>query len=309
MERVLRTALPVVGLLWLLFLPASASAGYDIAHIVERTCEPGGPLIVADEWKDPQDRDRVITEPGEVIACPPTGPENSFQIAAAPERIGREPYLCTYFSLFNGDGADICFNGDGAASLVEPLMAIRAGRADPLALAGIVSDDVATVALGPTGGGSLEPMLVPIEAQRAERLGATSAFSYFSLSVERRTVCADERPQLVGRGTSGRVVAESPVPISTPLVDATDRVPYARSLQALCDETAGGEGGRDRDRASALGGGGDVAPAGEDGADRSSPLTSLAIGGLAAMGLLLTLALLGKLSVRVRQGRTARRAP
>jgi hypothetical protein len=236
MERSHWTAVPLV-LLWLVSFPASAVGGYDIAHIVERTCEPGGPLIVADEWKRPQDRDRVVTEPGEVIACPPASPKNSFQIAAGPERIGRERDLCTYFSLLNGDGADTCFATDsaaGAVSLVEPLMTIRADHSDRLALVGIVSDDVAAVAVAPAAGTFREPTVIPIDGQRAARLGATNAFSYFSLTVDPRTLCAEEAPRVLGRDSSGRRIAESMVPISTRLLDAADRATYARSLKALC---------------------------------------------------------------------------
>jgi hypothetical protein len=231
-------ALPVVALLWLVSFPAPAVGGYDIAHIVKRTCEPGGPLIVADKWKRPQDRDRVVTEPGEVIACPLAGPRNSFQIAAGPERIGGHDLLCTYFSLLGDDGADICSDtesADGAGSLVKPLMTIQADESDRLELVGIVSDDVATVAVAPAARISGELTLIPIERQRAARLGATRAFRYFSLTVDRHAVCADETPRVVGRDSSGRRIAESAVPTTTALLSAADRVPYARSLDgALC---------------------------------------------------------------------------
>jgi hypothetical protein len=40
-EKWHRTALAVVALLWLVSFPASAVGGYDVAHIVKRTCEPG----------------------------------------------------------------------------------------------------------------------------------------------------------------------------------------------------------------------------------------------------------------------------
>jgi hypothetical protein len=231
-------ALAVVALLWLVSFPASAVGGYDIAHIVKRTCEPGGSLIVEDKWKRPQDRDRVVTEPGEVIACPPAGPRNSFQIAAGPERFGGEAVLCTYFSLLGGDGADLCFDtesADGAGSLVKPLMTIRADQSDRLELVGIVSDDVATVAVAPAAGISGELTLIPIERQRAARLGATRAFAYFSLAVDRRTVCAYEAPRVLGLDSSGQRIAESAVPTTTALLSAADHVPYARSLDgALC---------------------------------------------------------------------------
>ena len=36
----------VLALLWLVAFPASAPAGYDVAHTLERTCEPGGRLTV-----------------------------------------------------------------------------------------------------------------------------------------------------------------------------------------------------------------------------------------------------------------------
>ena len=237
METGHRTVLGVVALLWLVSFPASAAAGYDIAHIVERTCEPGGPLIVADEWKRPRDRDRVVTEPGEVIACPPAGGKSSFQIAAGPERIGPELYVCTYFSLSNGDGADTCLGPDPkerTRSSVKPLMAMQADRSNRLALAGIVSADVAAVAVTADAEPSRDSIVIPIERERAVRLGATGAFGYFSLTVDRRTLCSDGPPRLLGRDSSGRPIARSPVQVSTLLLSVTDRVPYGRSLKARC---------------------------------------------------------------------------
>jgi hypothetical protein len=190
------------------------------------------------------DRDRVVTEPGEVIGCPPAGPRSSFQIAAGPERIGGEAQLCTYFSVRGGDGADTCFgteSADGAGSLVKPLMTIQADQSGRLELVGIVSNDVATVAVAPAARISGGLTLLPIERQRAARLGATRAFRYFSLTVDRRTLCADEGPRVLGRDSSDRRIAESAVPTSTRLLSAADRVPYARSLKALCGSRVPGE--------------------------------------------------------------------
>lgn len=186
----------------------------------------------------------MITEPGEVIACPPAGPKSSFQIAAGPERIEREPYLCTYFSLHDGDGADTCFDTDsaeGGRSLVRPLMTIRADQSGRLAVAGIVGDDVAAVAIAPGAGISREKTVIPIDRRRGARLGATRAFGYFSLTVDDRTLCADERPRVLGRDSTGRRIAESTVPLSTPLLSAADRVPYAGSLKALCGSRGSSE--------------------------------------------------------------------
>ena len=77
--------------------------------------------------------------------------------------------------------------------------------------------------------------MIPIERQRAARLGATSAFRYFSLTVDRSTFCADEAPWVVGLGVSGRRIAGSAVPATTALLSAADRVPYARPRDpALC---------------------------------------------------------------------------
>lgn len=244
MEKSHRETLPLVALIWLVGSPAPAVAGYDIAHIVERTCEPGGPLIVADEWKRSKDQDRVLTEPGEVIVCPPAGPKNSLQIAAGPERIGREPYLCTYVSLFNGDGADACLGGDSAEdgkARLQPLMAVLPSEGGPLTLVGIAGDEIDAVAVAPGAGNAQEPTVTPIDAERAARLGAARAFSYFSLSIDRRALCADEPPRLLGRDSSDQRIAESPVPFSTRLLSAADRVPYARSLRALCASRASNE--------------------------------------------------------------------
>lgn len=242
-ERSLRTVAPLVALLWLVALPASAVGGYDIAHIVERTCEPGGPLIVTEEYKGSGLRDQVMTEPGEVIACPPAGLDDPFQIGAGPERIGGEPYLCTYFSLLNGDGADVCVGADGSGgerSLMGPMMAIRADGSGRLALAGIVSRDVATVRVTPAPALVREPTVVQIERQRAARLGAAGPFGYFSLTLDSRAVCADET-RVLGRDSSGRRIAGSAVPPSTRLLSAVDRVPYSSSLKGLCESQAASE--------------------------------------------------------------------
>jgi hypothetical protein len=192
------TAVPVIALLAVVSLPASAVAGYDIAHIIKRTCVPGGPLIGAHKWN----RDRV---PGEVIACPPAGRSSSFQIAAGPDRIGREAVLCTYISLRGADGADLCVDPESTEG-VTPLIVIQADRSDRLQLVGIAASDVATV--------TLAGRVIPIGRQRAARLGATRAFRYFSQPVDRRSLCADE----------------SAVPATTALLSAADRVPHARSL-------------------------------------------------------------------------------
>ena len=232
-----------MALFWLVAFPTSAVGGYDIAHIVERTCEPGGPLIVTDDYKGPGLRDQVVTEPGEVIACPPAGLDDSFQIGAGPERIGGEPSLCTYFSLLNGDGADVCAvdGSGGEGSLMEPLMAIRAdGSGGRLALAGIVSRDVATVGVTPAPALLRETAVVPIERQRAARLGAAGPFGYFWLTLDSRAACADET-RVLGRDSSGRRIAGSGVPPSTRLLSAVDRAPYASELKGLCESQAASE--------------------------------------------------------------------
>lgn len=231
-------------LLWLLASPSPAVAGYEIAHIVERTCDPGGSLIVTDEYKGPRFEDEVLTEPGEVVACPPAGSRNTFQIAAGPERIGRERYICTFVSLFNGDGADICTRWDSvedAKTPLQPLIAVLPDASGRLTLVGVVSHEVATVALAPPEDASQDPAVTPIGADRATELGAAGAFSFFSLEVDRRTLCADEPPGVVGRDSSGRRIATSPVPKSTSLLSAADRVPYARSLKALCGSSGPAE--------------------------------------------------------------------
>lgn len=235
MERRHWIALVPCVLVGLAALPAPAVGGYDIAHIVKRTCEPGGPLIVEDEWKSRGDRDRLITEPGEVIACPPAGPKESFQIGAGPEPIGREPHLCTYVSLLNGDGADICLATDSpVAAWVRPLMVLRVDQSDSLALVGIGSDQVASVETAAGTRGSPESAVIPIDGPRASRLGAASAFSYFSLPVDPATLCAGERVKVLGRNGSGQRIAEGAVPTWMRLLDAVDPAPYAGSLKAFC---------------------------------------------------------------------------
>jgi hypothetical protein len=221
-----RTALLAVAVLWLMSAPAAALGGYDVAHIVKHTCEPGGSLIVTDKWKLPQDRDRVVTEPGEVIACP----TDVLQIAAGPDRIGGEAMLCTYFTLRGGDGADLCLD-PGSVSSVRPLVAIQPDRSDRIELVGIAGAEVATVSAAGT-----TAELIPIERRRAARLGATRAFAYFSLTVDRRTFCADGALRLVGRDRAGRRIAASTVPARIAVLSAVDRLPHARF--DLCDKPA-----------------------------------------------------------------------
>jgi hypothetical protein len=225
------TAVPVVVLLSLMASPASAVAGYDIAHIVKRTCEPGGPLLVAHRWT--QDLGGELTKPGEVIACPPAGRSAWFQLAAGPERFGGDAMLCTYFSLRGLDGADLCDYTRGPR--VKPFMAIQTDRPDRLELAGIVSAEVASVAVDPSAG---RGTLIPIGRQRAARLGATRAFAYFSLPVDRRALCAGEL-RVVARDSSGRRIADSAIPSTIRLLSAADRVPHSRSLDGeFCEAPA-----------------------------------------------------------------------
>jgi hypothetical protein len=225
----------VVPLLWLLSFPIPATGGYDTAHIVERTCEAGGPLIVADEWKRARDRDRLLTEPGEVIGCAPVGRKGSFQIAAGPERIGGDYYVCTLFSLRNGDGADVCSGsgvGGGADPVVDPLMAVRGDRQGGLAVSGIVSDDVASLSVAHARAAGVT--MFPVDQQRAARLGAERAFGFFSLSVSGRAACGAEPVQLIGRDRSGERITVTELRRSTWLLDALDRATYATRLKDLC---------------------------------------------------------------------------
>ncbi len=222
-----------------LVAPAPAVGGYDIAHIVERTCEEGGPLVVTDEFKPAQDRHRVLTEPGDVIACPRAGGEASFQIAAGPEGIGADPYVCTYVSLRNGDGSDSCWTAatfGRTKPLLEPLIAVRVDEPDRLTLVGIAGSETATVASTPAGALSPDPTVLPIDAERAAGLGAAGAYSYFWLTVDRQTACAVEPPRLQAHDGSGQLVAETRVSRSTWLLDATDGLTHSRPLRGLCEE-------------------------------------------------------------------------
>ena len=94
------------------------------------------------------------------------------RIAAGPGRIRRETLHCTYFSLLGDDGADVCLDAEGAGARVRPLMAVQADRSDRLALVGVVSADVASVAMASAAG-----PVIPIERDRAARLGATRAYA------------------------------------------------------------------------------------------------------------------------------------
>ncbi len=225
--------LPAV-LIWLAAAPAPAAAGYDIAHIVERTCEPGGPLIVTDLYKLPRDRDRFLTEPGEVIGCPPAGPDNAFQIAAGPEGIGGEPYLCTYLSLMNGEGGDTCSSSaSGGQPTVNPVRAVQVGDSGRLTIVGIVTEDVASVALAGTRSVSSAPVM-PIMGDWIARLGS-ARFSYFALAIDSRAVCAGEPVRVLGLDGSGRPIAENTISTSTSLL--SDEA-SARKLASLCPTPA-----------------------------------------------------------------------
>ena len=109
---------------------------------------------------------------------------------------------------------------------VNPLMVIEADRSGRLELVGIAGENVALASVGIAG----ELTVIPIERQRAARLGATRAFRFFSLTVDRRALCADRR------------IAEIAIPASTRLLSAADRVPYARSLETLCEDEPVGLG-------------------------------------------------------------------
>jgi len=223
-DRRFRTAILFAALLSLV-TARPAVAGYDIAHIVKRTCVPGGPLIVTDEWKQPKDRDRVVTEPGEVIGCPPAGSKDSFQIAAGSERTGRDRFLCTYLSLFNGDGSDSCWEtrsfGDSQPQ-IQPLRLIRPDRSPILWLVGIASEEVARVSTRPG------------PRPREQDLRASGGLNYFAVTVDREDLCADPPLRILGFDDVGRMVADSTVSTKIGLLSATDRVSYANSMNRQC---------------------------------------------------------------------------
>lgn len=201
---------------------AHAFGGYDVAHIVKRTCKPGGPLIVTDDYKGPRDDDRRVTEPGRVIGCPPAGPRQSFQIAAGPQRIGRDWCACTYFSLFNGDGADVCspIRGDAPETRVDPLMAVDADDSDRIAVGGTVSADVETVVVD--------------EGASSRVVGIGPKRGYFSVAVEGSTLCSGDPLTLRGRDGSGHEVAAARVQLSMSALATDDHATYARSLNTWC---------------------------------------------------------------------------
>jgi hypothetical protein len=229
-------------LLSLALMPAAAAAGYDIAHIIERTCDAGGPLIVTEEWKRKRDRGRQITEPGEVIGCRPVGAEGGFQMAAGSERIGDRAYLCTYFSLFGRDGADICLESRSVGdSHVRPLIVLRTSRSGPVAVAGVAGPDVDEVALASSDSDTTG--VTPMARRRAVRVGASRAFGYFSLAADPGVVCADGPPRLIGLDDAGRRFSGGAVRRSTRLLDGTDRVPHSRALAGLCSAPTGSERG------------------------------------------------------------------
>jgi hypothetical protein len=187
---------------------------------------------VAKEWR--QATGRLGLGVGDVIGCPPAGRQGRFQIAAGPERIGGDLYACSYFSLFNGDGSDLCSSPGldlTADSLARPLMAVRAGRAGPLALVGFAGRHVASVGLN-GGNRDDDRWTYRVAAAQAAQLGASRPFSYWSLKVDRGALC-DVGARLVVRARSGRV-EEEPVPLSTGFLDTKGRATYARPLRSLC---------------------------------------------------------------------------
>ncbi len=211
-----------------------AAAGYDIAHAVERTCEPGGPLLFRDEFKARDDR---LTTPGAVIACPKGGLDEQLQIAAGPERIGGDRYLCTYYSHQNGAGHDLCSAATSRSSGISVLQAVRSERhRDEVVLVGAVDPSLARIDAAPRGlfravRSAGAPLMIPVDASTAAAIGGVVPFSYFTLQIPVWDLCEADRPRLIARDSSGKVVDSEGLSRGVALIDGPGSI---ASLQGLC---------------------------------------------------------------------------
>jgi hypothetical protein len=195
-------------MVWLV-MPASAGAGFDTSHAVERTCEPGAPLVYSERYSAPGE---TTTVPGTVIGCPPGPLERRVQIATGPGRAGADNYFCVYWSHRNGAGRDSCWTQERPP--VFALQAVARSQEGEVAVAGAADRSVRRIDLAPR------------ELFRAARAAGPLHFTrsdgrsdFFALTVPIWDLCIAEKPRLIARDATGRVVHTQRIDRGLPLMD------------------------------------------------------------------------------------------
>jgi hypothetical protein len=203
--------------------PGSAGAGYDIAHAVERTCEPGAPLVFSEQYAG---KGKTITVPGAVVGCPLGPLEGRLQISIGPERIGEETYRCVYYSHLNGAGRDLCSSA-GSDSAIGALQAAERhdGR---IAITGMTDDTVSRIDLAPRA------LFRATRAAGAVHYTSPAAGGprFFSLVTTPWELCTQSRPRLIARDSSGRIIHTQRIDHGVPLMDGPGSV---SALARLCE--------------------------------------------------------------------------
>lgn len=158
----MRHVIVMAALVWFLWSPAVALGGGPVAWTIEKTCEPGGPLVLAPDFA----RSDFRTRPGEVVGCARAG-ASTFQIAVEPVRFEGREELCVYFTIEAArDGDDICIVD--TTQDFSPLMVIRGEGEGQLALAGV---------------GTSSP-------EGAEVFPADAAFNFISVPYSEKALCS-----------------------------------------------------------------------------------------------------------------------
>ena len=206
-----------------------AVAGYDIAHAVQRTCDPGGPLVFSRSYSN-----ELTRVPGRVVGCPPGVLDRRLQIGVGPERIGNEDYLCTYYSHMGGAGRDTCWI-EGSLPRVFALQAVAIdGSTDKLAIVGAADRSIRRIDLAPT-----ELFRAARRTDPVRRVPGPGGFDYFVIAAPQWEVCVNPEPRLLARDREGRIVATERLDRDIPVMDGQRGV----SIKGFCGiEMRVGEG-------------------------------------------------------------------
>lgn len=211
--------------------PLPAIAGYDVSHILRQTCEPGGRLVVAKEWRRGSGS---RSRPGAVVACVGEGKAKTIQIAAGTEE-SLPGFTCTYISVDDGAGADSCFESgelEGTPRLLTPLIAVELRPGKALAIVGQTGSDVRSVSV--RGNPQAVVRFLPVGPALARRIDAEIASTgYFVAQVRAATACEDSELTASGRDEVGRVIMRSRVNSGIRLIGASD--PRATTLRHYCE--------------------------------------------------------------------------
>lgn len=118
----------------MLCLPPAAGAGGDVSSVTRVTCEPGAKLEISGAWKRSTRTARMwLNERAEVLGCVRVAGANAeVQLAAGPERISGDRFLCTYLIIRDSSwrsDQDLCHSPTSRSALTG------ADSIDPLALA------------------------------------------------------------------------------------------------------------------------------------------------------------------------------